>query len=127
MYAWAGGTRYGPTYGVCRSGSGWNDCHVRGFDCSGLVMYAWGQYLDLAHYAATQYSQAGSYHPSLSNLMPGDLMFWSNDSGQASIHHVAIYIGNGDIVEASDSGIPIHIVPYSSKGTIYYGATRPLT
>ena len=62
-YAWAGGNADGPRYGVCDASNGApNDCHVVGYDCSGLAMYAWAPYLP-DHYAATQYTQAGSYHP----------------------------------------------------------------
>jgi cell wall-associated NlpC family hydrolase len=123
-YAWAGGNADGPTRGVCMNGDAWNDCNKIGFDCSGLAMYAWGTWW--AHYAATQYSQAGHYHPSISNLMPGDLLFWSSNGGQWGIHHVAIYIGGGQMVEAPYSGAYIRISSIYSYGG-YYGATRPQT
>ncbi|WP_338183631.1 NlpC/P60 family protein [Jatrophihabitans sp.] len=127
MYAWAGGNRNGPTYGVCESGDAFNDCHIVGFDCSGLALYAWGDYIDLDHYAAAQYSQAGSYHPSTSHLEPGDLTFWSSNGTQSGIHHVAIYVGNGDVIQAPESGETIRITPLDQVDWGYYGATRPLT
>jgi cell wall-associated NlpC family hydrolase len=124
-YAWAGGGTGGPSWGVCDSSNGApNDCNVRGFDCSGLVMYAWGQ--GWAHYAATQYTQAGSYHPSLGNLKPGDLLFWSYNGTIAGIHHVAIYIGNGNIIQAPESGSYVMVSSMWAPGAIF-GATRPLT
>ena len=65
---------FGPSRGVCDPGNGApNDCFVIGYDCSGLAMYAWGASW-WAHYAATQYVSAGRYHPSPSNLLPGDLI-----------------------------------------------------
>jgi cell wall-associated NlpC family hydrolase len=127
MYAWAGGNRSGPTYGVCAGDGAFNDCHVIGFDCSGLALYAWGKYINLDHYAATQYSQAGSYHPSTNNLLPGDLVFWSSDGSQSGIHHVAIYIGGGNVLQAPQSGEVIQITPLDEVDWGYYGATRPLT
>jgi len=127
MYAWAGGNRYGPTYGVCAGDGAFNDCHVKGFDCSGLALYAWGSYISLDHYAASQYGQAGSYHPSTSNLMPGDLVFWSSDGSRWGIHHVAIYIGGGNVIQAPQSGEVIQITPLDEVSWGYYGATRPLT
>lgn len=127
MYAWAGGNAYGPTRGVCAGDGAFNDCNVIGFDCSGLVMYAWGPYLRLDHYAATQFTQAGRYHPSISELRPGDLVFWSYNGTIAGIHHVAIYIGGGNIVHAQQSGTPINVMPLSRVSSGYYGATRPLT
>jgi cell wall-associated NlpC family hydrolase len=124
-YAWAGGGVGGPSYGVCDGSNGApNDCHVRGYDCSGLVLYAWGHYW--AHYAATQYTQAGSYHPSLGNLMPGDLLFWSYNGSIGGIHHVAIYIGGGQIIQAPESGSYVMISSMYAPGAIF-GATRPLT
>jgi cell wall-associated NlpC family hydrolase len=125
IYIWAGGNNWGPTDGGCTDPV--SPCGTLGFDCSGLAMYAWGPYLNMDHYAATQYSQAGSYHPSPGNFLPGDLLFWSNGGGQGSIHHVAIYIGNGDVVEAPDSGLHVRIRPWTSIPSTFYGATRPLT
>jgi cell wall-associated NlpC family hydrolase len=127
MYAWAGGNASGPTYGVCAGDGAFNDCHVRGFDCSGLVMYAWGPYISLAHYAATQYTQAGSYHPSSGNFKVGDLLFWSSDGTIGGIHHVAIYIGGGMVIQAPESGSVIQETPWNQVSWGYFGATRPLT
>ncbi len=124
-YSWAGGNASGPTYGVCAGDGAFNDCNVVGFDCSGLMMYAWAQ-VPLAHYAATQYLQ-GSYHPSTSNLMPGDLVFWSSDGTVGGIHHVAMYIGNGNVIQAPESGSLIQITPLYSVSSGMFGATRLLT
>ena len=84
-------------------------------------MYAWGPYLSMDHYAATQYTQAGSYHPSTSNLMPGDLVFWSSDGTIGGIHHVAIYIGGGNVIQAPQSGG----VRVTSSGTYEPGTSAP--
>jgi peptidoglycan DL-endopeptidase RipA len=126
-YAFAGGGYSGPSYGVCVSGAAWNDCHVYGFDCSGLAMFAWAPYIQLDHFAATQYWQAGSYHPSTSALQPGDLVFWSSDGTQAGIHHVAIYVGGGNVIQAPQSGDIVRITPLGEVASDYFGATRPLT
>jgi cell wall-associated NlpC family hydrolase len=126
-YAYAGGGYSGPSYGVCVSGDAWNDCHVYGLDCSGLSMYAWAPYLHMDHYAATQYSQAGSVHPSTSNLMPGDLVFWSSDGTEAGIHHVAIYVGGGNVIQAPHSGDIVRVTPLGEVDSGYFGATRPLS
>ncbi|MDT4915809.1 MAG: peptidoglycan DL-endopeptidase RipA [Pseudonocardiales bacterium] len=124
-YAWAGGGAYGPGRGVCVPGDAWNDCNKIGFDCSGLAMYAWGAG-SWAHYAASQYSQAGHYHPGAGNLMPGDLIFWSSNGTVWGIHHVAVYIGGGQIVEAPYSGAYVQIASVWEYGG-FFGATRPLT
>ena len=127
-YAWAGGNYNGPTYGVDSPGTdGWNDSSVYGFDCSGLALYAWApQGIYLPHFAASQYFVAGSYHPSPGEFLPGDLLFWST-GGADGIHHVAIYIGNGNVVQAPNSGDVVKVTPWDQVSWGYYGATRPLT
>jgi cell wall-associated NlpC family hydrolase len=127
MYSWAGGNAYGPTYGVCAGDGAWNDCHIRGFDCSGLTLYAWAPYLSLPHFSAAQYYAAGSVHPGISSLMPGDLVFWSSNGSVSGIHHVAIYIGNGNVLQAPQSGSVIQITPVLQVSWGLFGATRPLT
>jgi cell wall-associated NlpC family hydrolase len=127
MYAWAGGNASGPTYGVCAGDGAYNDCHVLGFDCSGLTLYGWAPSISLSHYAATQYGQAGSYHPSIGSLRPGDLLFWSSNGTVGGIHHVAMYIGNGNVIQAPQSGSPIQITAVGDVSWGYFGATRPLT
>jgi cell wall-associated NlpC family hydrolase len=126
-YAWAGGNYSGPTYGVNSPGTdGWNDSSVYGFDCSGLTLFGWYPAIAMPHYAASQYSVAGSYHPSAGNFMPGDLLFWST-GGISGIHHVAMYIGNGNVVQAPNSGDVVKVTPWDQVAWGYYGATRPLT
>ncbi|HKC26876.1 MAG TPA: NlpC/P60 family protein, partial [Jatrophihabitans sp.] len=126
MYAWAGGGAFGPSRGVCDPGNGAaNDCNVVGFDCSGLAMYAWGASW-WAHYAATQYVQAGSYHPGAGNLAAGDLIFWSSNGSIGGIHHVAVYIGGDQIVEAPFSGASVRVASLWEYGG-FFGATRPGT
>jgi cell wall-associated NlpC family hydrolase len=124
-YAWAGGGVSGPSYGVCDASNGApNDCNVLGYDCSGLAMYAWGR--NWAHFAATQYTQAGSYHPGPGNLRAGDLIFWSSNGRISGIHHVAIAIGGGQMVEAPFSGGFVQVASVYEYGS-FFGATRPLT
>ena len=126
-YSWAAGNSRGPTYGVSEPGNAWNDSNVLGFDCSGLTLYAWAPYLSMDHYAATQYGQAGSYHHSIDNLMPGDLVFWSGDGSQSGIGHEAMYIGVGNVIQAPQSGDVIKITNIYNVENGYFGATRPLT
>jgi cell wall-associated NlpC family hydrolase len=126
-YSFAAGNFNGPTYGVPVDYDSRNDARVYGFDCSGLTLYAWAPYIHMTHYAATQYWQAGSVHPNISSLMPGDLVFWSSDGSVSGIGHVAIYIGNGNVIQAPYSGAYLEITPIDQVENGYYGATRPLT
>jgi cell wall-associated NlpC family hydrolase len=128
-YSWAGGSASGPTSGRCDPGTGGDlDCHVVGFDCSGLTMYAWGAYVSLPHLAAAQQRDAGIFHPTLEQLLPGDLVFFSGYL-PGGTGHVAIYTGHGMVIEAPQSGA---VVRRSALADLmaadgYRGAVRPLT
>jgi len=93
------------------------------FDCSGLVQWAYAQAgLALPRVAADQWD-AGP-HPGLAELAPGDLLFWATDpSDPTTIHHVAIYIGNGTMIAAPHTGDVVKVQPVYLTGFI--GATRP--
>lgn len=126
-YTFDGGNAAGPTYGKAVDYDSRNDASVYGFDCSGLVMYALAPWMSVDHLASDQYTQAGSLHPSIDQLRPGDLVFWSSTGTIAGIGHVAIYLGDGQVVQAPHSGAFIEITPLNKVESGYYGATRPLT
>ena len=72
------------------------------FDCSGLVVYAWrGVGITLEHYSKAQYQ--ATERIALKEARPGDLAFYFEQGA----HHVAIYIGDGKVVHASDYGIGV--------------------
>ena len=86
-----------------------------GFDCSGFTMYLYGQLgYSLPHSATSQYKNCGTYIAK-SDLQPGDLVFFSDSSH--AIGHVAIYIGNGEIIHARSS---THCVTTNSLSMSYY-------
>jgi cell wall-associated NlpC family hydrolase len=126
-YSFGGGGEFGPSYGHPVDRDSRNDDKVYGFDCSGLTMYALAPWRDLSHDAASQYSEVGSFHPAMTSLQPGDLVFWSHDGTVEGIGHVAIYIGNGNVVQAPRSGDVIRITPIYQVEQGAMGATRPLT
>jgi peptidoglycan DL-endopeptidase RipA len=122
-YAWGGGDASGPTYGVNGPGAGWRDGSVVGFDCSGLALWAWAQVgIYLPHYSGYQY--LSGRHIAVGKLRPGDLLFWAYDrSDPGTIHHVAIYLGGGRVVQAPQSGDVVRISTMWFDG--YLGAARP--
>jgi cell wall-associated NlpC family hydrolase len=86
------------------------------FDCSGLMMRAWGQAgISLPHSSSAQYGVGR--HVSSNELQPGDLVFY-----YSPISHVAMYIGNGLIVEAANPGAGVRVSGVFSMP--YAGATR---
>jgi len=74
-----------------------------------------------------QYAVAGTRHPQLTELLPGDLVFWSDDGRASGIHHVAIYIGDGNVVQAPQSGDIVRVTPLARVDSGYFGATRPMS
>jgi cell wall-associated NlpC family hydrolase len=86
----------------------WGAAGPDAFDCSGLVMWAYAQAgIYLPHYSGSQY--ADTTHIPMSDLEPGDLVFPA-DPGE----HVAMYIGNGEIVQAPYTGADVQVVPLTS-------------
>ena len=87
------------------------------FDCSGLTMWVWGKAgVSLPHQSRAQY--AGGRKVSKSDLQPGDLVFYGSP-----IHHVGIYIGNGQKIAAPQTGDVVKIG--SAWRDDYVGAIRP--
>jgi cell wall-associated NlpC family hydrolase len=124
-YIWAGGDASGPTSGGCTDPIA--PCGVVGFDCSGLTLNAWAPFIGLDHFANTQYFQAGRFHPQPGQFLPGDLLFWGNPGAPGGLHHVAIYAGNGMVIQAPESGDIVRYTQWDQVSYDYYGATRPLT
>ena len=88
----------------------WGGTGPNGFDCSGLVGWSFAAAgVHLPRTAAEQ-AQAGPAVP-LSQIQPGDLLFWSYDPADpAFIDHVAIYLGNGQMIEAPQTGFSVHVL-----------------
>ena len=98
-----------------------------GFDCSGLMMYAFRQVgLTIPRLAASQYSFNGSIDISWDNMAPGDMMFFKNTSGRRGITHVSMYIGGGKMVHAMTPtyGVQISNIYDDYWVKHFYGAAR---
>jgi cell wall-associated NlpC family hydrolase len=88
------------------------------FDCSGLTMWAWGRAgVSMPHLAESQQTMGSSVERS--QLAPGDLVFFGSPA-----HHVAMYIGNGMVVQAPTEGDVVKVTPLESMMSEYSGARR---
>jgi len=96
-----------------------------GFDCSGLVMYVYGQLgIGLTHFSGAQWNE-GTRILTTDDLAPGDLVFFY--PGARGPEHVGIYIGGGDFIHAPHTGdvVKISSLNDSTYSFSYVGAVRP--
>ena len=109
--------------GLLGEGYTHNNSPGEGFDCNGLCWYAWQQAgvdipLPSGHYTDSGQFQfirdSGRWVTSESDLKPGDLVFFSYDGG-SSIFHVAMYIGDGQVIQSSEgTGVSIEDLHWCS-------------
>ena len=122
-YSWGGGDANGPTLGV-RDG-GVADTHGDyakvGFDCSGLMVYAFAAVgIELEKYSGYQYTSGGTQVP-VGEAKRGDMLFW----GSEGTSHVALYLGDGQMLEAPNSGDVVKVSEVRWDG-IQPMAVRPI-
>ncbi|MDR2253787.1 MAG: C40 family peptidase [Bifidobacteriaceae bacterium] len=93
----------------------WGGTGPSSFDCSGLTSQAWlnGGGKRIPRVAADQYYAATKIP--YDEMRPGDLIFWGSD-----LHHVAMYSGDGMMIEAQRTGTNIHEIPIRWSGTVKY-------
>lgn len=104
-YSWGGGSLDGPSKGV---GDGAN---INGFDCSGLMRYGFaGVGVLIPRFSGDQYN-AGRHIPP-DQARRGDLIFYGPNGGQ----HVTMYLGNGQMLEASGSAGKVTVSPVRKAG-----------
>ncbi len=114
-YAWGGGDANGPTQGIRDGGvaDSYGDYNKIGFDCSGLMIYAFaGVGIELPHYTGYQYT-SGPQFP-LSQMRRGDMIFY----GPNASAHVALYLGDNKMVEAPQSGDVVKVSPLRTDGAM---------
>jgi len=104
-YSWGGGNALGPSRGI-GSGAG-----TVGFDCSGLILYSFaGVGIRLPHYSGSQYNLGRKIPAAM--MRRGDVIFY----GPGGSQHVTLYLGNGQMLEAFDTGVPVRVAPVRTSG-----------
>jgi cell wall-associated NlpC family hydrolase len=102
-YIWGGGGTNGPSGSASAPPS---QVGQPGFDCSGLVQYAFAQAgVTLPRTAQGQFDYVQAHSTlttTIAQLQPGDLVFFSDN--ETGVNHVAIYLGDGNIIQAPQTG-----------------------
>jgi len=93
----------------------WGGSGLLGVDCSGFVQYVYRQMGKDLPRMSNQQANAGQ-RISLDKLQTGDLVAWDNSSRNAGADHIAIYIGNGQIIEAARPGTNVRISNLYDQG-----------
>ncbi len=101
----------------------WSEEGPDEYDCSGLMYAAYHSVnFPLVRVSRDQYWQTRNKAVDRYSLLPGDLLFWSYTNSWTGIHHVAMYAGNGMMVEAPRTGLNVRLVPV--RWSTLFGATR---
>ena len=97
-----------------------------GLDCSGFTSTIYQMSgITLPRDAGPQAADSRGRAIDKSALQPGDLLFYSHSKDPNAIYHVAMYFGNGDMIEAFDKTAPVRITP-ARLDADYWGARRYL-
>ncbi|MGE5695011.1 MAG: NlpC/P60 family peptidoglycan endopeptidase RipB [Candidatus Sericytochromatia bacterium] len=108
-YSWGGGSLNGPSTGID------DGANTVGFDCSGLMRYAFaGVGVLIPRFSGDQYNAGRKVPPSQAKR--GDLIFYGPNGSQ----HVTMYLGNGQMLEASSAAGKVTISPVRTAGMTPY-------
>ncbi len=101
----------------------WGAAGPTAFDCSGLVQWAFAEAGVTMPRVAADQARTGPAVP-VSQLQPGDLLFYHTDpTDPGYISHVAIYLGDGKMIQAPETGENVEVVP-ADTGSEFAGAVR---
>lgn len=99
----------------------WGDEGENGFDCSGLIRYAFGkQGVSLPRRSRDQAREGAPVEKSLDSLQPGDILTFST-SGGSTVSHVGLYVGNGKFIHSASQGVQLSVLsPDDVSGRWWY-------
>ncbi len=87
----------------------WGDEGEAGFDCSGLIRYAFGRHgVTLPRRSVDQARQGQEVGRDVERLRPGDVLTFATGGGQVS--HVGLYVGNGKFIHSASQGVQISVL-----------------
>jgi cell wall-associated NlpC family hydrolase len=103
----------------------WAGTSAYGFDCSGFTYTLFRRFGISIPRDADRQALHGT-PVAASSLRPGDLVFFATNGGSGIIHHVAVYAGNGDIIESPNTGAAVRVVALAPRMGEFAGARRYL-
>lgn len=132
-YTWGGGNASGPTRGISDGGGPADragDSNKVGFDCSGLMVYAFaGIGITVPHQTQAIWKAFGPAITDRNQIQPGDMIMLSSNGQPGGIDHVGLYLGDGRVVHAPESGSTVRIVEAVWSNAFwtshFMGALRP--
>ncbi len=84
----------------------WGGSSTNGFDCSGLIQYAYSAHgIPLPRTSSLQAQQGVSVGRDLALLAPGDILTFSSNAGGSQVSHVGLYLGNGEFIHSATNGV----------------------
>ena len=101
----------------------WGGEGPNSFDCSGFTMWVYAQVgIEIPHYSGAQMTTSRARPVALNQMLPGDLMYF----GSGGSRHVTLYIGNGQVVEATNPSGGVRLNPAFPDWQMYdyAGSTR---
>ena len=98
-----------------------------GYDCSGLALASWdnGAGITFARVSDDQYDTAG-HRSRWTSSLAGDLVFWgTNQADWTTVYHTAIYVGGGQIVEATGDQVQLNALDQWGQSDLMPMGRRP--
>ena len=85
----------------------WGGTDANGFDCSGLIQFSYARFgIRLPRVSTAQLREGSRVDPAPGALRPGDVLGFSATPG-GKTSHVGLYVGDGDFIHSSSSGVRI--------------------
>lgn len=110
----------------------WGGTAANGFDCSGLIQYAYGRYgIRLPRMSRDQAHAGQEIPPTVEALQPGDILLFAARAG-GGVTHVGMYVGEGKFIHSSSTGVKLSLLdPHDPEGGYWLprwvGARRIMT
>ena len=97
----------------------WGGTGDNGFDCSGLIQYAYSEHGIILPRISRDQARYGEYvEPRVGNLQPGDILGFAVTGGRVS--HVGLYVGNGQFIHSSSSGVKLSSLTSTDGDSRWY-------